>query len=57
MCIVEMKCIEFKEEVLNKEKELLSQFANHISNVHFIKVGDPHAVNYHSPLFMIVCTP
>ena len=30
--------LQFREEVLRKEKELLSQFANHVTSVHSVKV-------------------
>ena len=34
----EMKELLFKEEVLKKEKQLLVQFANHVSKIHSVKV-------------------
>ena len=34
----ELKELNFKEEVLKKEKQLLVQFANHISKIHSVKV-------------------
>ena len=34
----EMKELLFKEEVLKKEKQLLVQFASHVSKIHSVKV-------------------
>ena len=33
-----LRQLQFREEVLRKEKELLSQFANHVTRVHSVKV-------------------
>ena len=38
-CQVELKHLEFREQVMKKEKELLAKFASHISSVHSMKVG------------------
>ena len=38
-CVSELETLGFREEVLRKEKELLSQFASHISKTHSVKVG------------------
>ena len=38
-CVSELETLGFREEVLRKEKELLSQFARHISKTHSVKVG------------------
>ena len=35
---LELKHLEFREEVLKKQKELLAKFANNISTVHSMKV-------------------
>ena len=35
---MELKHLEFKEEVLKKQKELLAKFANDVSTVHSMKV-------------------
>ena len=35
---MELKHLEFREEVLKKEKQLLAKFASHISTIHSIKV-------------------
>ena len=34
----ELKDVSFKEEVLKKEKQLLEQFASHVSKIHSVKV-------------------
>lgn len=34
----ELKEVNFKEEVLKREKQLLVQFANHVSMIHSVKV-------------------
>ena len=39
-CREELKHLEFREQVLNKEKDLLAQFANHVSTIHSMKVID-----------------
>ena len=33
-----LRQLQFREEVLKKEKELLSQFANHVAKAHSVKV-------------------
>ena len=55
-----MKELLFKEEVLKKEKQLLVQFANHVSKIHSVKVlmiyeimriglrTQSHSIQYHS---------
>ena len=43
----ELKEVLFKEEVLKKEKQLLEQFAGHVSKIHSVKVTTTmHVRNY-----------
>ena len=46
---VELKHLEFKEEVLKKQKELLAKFANDVSTVHSMKVHTIPSHNRASP--------
>ena len=37
---MELREVQFKREILNKEKQLLIQFAEHISKIHSVKVAN-----------------